>query len=334
MQDWALQYLACPRTGDSLKLRGERVERGDIVAGELVSEDGDHCYPIVDGIPRFVSGSTYSDSFGFQWNKYWQLRSDKYNGTTLIRDTILRRTRWEEDSLDGKIVLECGCGCANDTEVLLNLGAKRILSFDLSNSVNSARNNLADAQVTFIQADIFELPFKNRAFDVIFCHRMIQHTPDPERAFHSIANQVCPGGEVLLHSYDKHPLSMLHWKYLLRPLTKRLPATVLFRILNFVGPALYSIQSPFMRIKFIRFAISRLIPFYNYSHIYRAAGANLSKRELFEVSLLDTFDALAPQYDLPNTADTILGWFRDAGLESVQVTQRNPVFVKARAPRS
>jgi hypothetical protein len=87
-----------------------------------------------------------------------------------------------------------------------------------------------------------------------------------------------------------------------------------------------------MRIKYIRFAISRLIPFYNYSHIYRAAGAQLSERELFEVSLLDTFDALAPQYDLPNTADTILGWFRDAGLESMEVTSRNPVFVKARAP--
>ena len=335
MQSWALDYLICPRTGSPLTLRDARTVADDIVGGDLVA-DGGPTYPIVDGIPRFVSQDSYCDNFGLQWNTFSRLRSDRYNGSHLIRNTILRRTRWPDGHLAGKTVLECGCGCGNDTEVLLDLGAERILAFDLSNSVNSAVKNVTDPRVTFVQADIYSLPLRPSAFDVVFCHRMIQHTPRPEEAFYSIVQYVRPGGEVLLHSYDRHIYSMLHWKYVLRPLTKRMKPETLMKVLQVVGPPLYSIQTPLLKLfggnKYGRYAISRAVPFYNYSANYRNAGAHLSDKELFDVSLLDTFDALSPSYDLPHTADSILAWFRKAGLESMEATNRNPVFVRAVAP--
>jgi ubiquinone/menaquinone biosynthesis C-methylase UbiE/uncharacterized protein YbaR (Trm112 family) len=335
MQAWALDYLACPESGARLTLHDATISGGNVVGGTLVPEDGQQRYPIVNGVPRFVSSTNYCDSFGLQWNKYSRLRSDRYNGTKLIRDTILRRTQWEPSHLTGKTLLECGCGCGNDTEVLLNLGAERILAFDLSNSVDAAQQNIRDSRVTFVQADIHQLPLRHFAFDVVFCHRMIQHTPAPEQAFYSIVQHAQPGGEVLLHSYDKHWLSMLHWKYVMRPITKRMNSRLLLCALRAIGPPLYAVQTPLLRWlgtnKYLHLLISRLIPFYNYSHIYRSAGSRLTRRELFHVSLLDTFDALSPAYDLPNTAETIQEWFRRAGLTSIESTARNPVFIKGRS---
>jgi SAM-dependent methyltransferase len=338
MQAWALEYLACPKSGTGLTLRDAVMRDGEIVGGTLVSKDGHQRYPIVNGVPRFVDASNYCGNFGLQWNTYARLRSDDYNGTTLIRDTILQRTGWQREHLTTKTLLECGCGCGNDTEVLLKLGAERILAFDLSNGVEAAQQHIRDPRVTFVQADIYRLPLRPLQFDIVFCHRMIQHTPDPERAFYSIVPHVRPGGEILLHSYDRHWLSMLHWKYLLRPLTKRMSPRLLLQLLRAFGVPLYAVQTPLQHWlganKYLHFLISRLIPFYNYSHTYRAAGSCLTRRELFDVSLLDTFDALAPAYDLPNSAETIQQWFRRAGMTSIETTTRNPVFIKAIAPRT
>lgn len=333
MKRWALDILACSETGDPLELRSSETGGSEFVSGDLVTPGGT-TYPIIDGIPRFVPEANYCASFGLQWNRYSRLRSDRYNGTHLLRDTIERRFGWHAGYLAGKTVLECGCGSGNDTEVLLDLGAERILAFDYSTSVEAAAANISSERVQFLQADIMSIPVRRDAFDVVYCHRVIQHTPSPEAAFRSIARHLAPGGELALHSYDAHPRSMLHFKYLWRPFTRFLPPATLIAILERIGPALYPLQGLQIRlfrgIKYLRGLGNKVIPFYNYGHIYREAGSTLSDEELFQVSLLDTFDALSPTYDNPSTAEAVLRWFEEAGLGGVELRQRNPIVVVGR----
>ena len=45
----------------------------------------------------------------------------------------------------------------------------------------------------------------------------------------------------------------------------------------------------------------------------------LSREQQVEWAILDTFDALAPAYDDPQTPETVSEWFRSAGMTDVRV---------------
>jgi hypothetical protein len=48
----------------------------------------------------------------------------------------------------------------------------------------------------------------------------------------------------------------------------------------------------------------------------------LSKSQLREWAVLDTFDMLAPIYDQPQTLSTLRAWFEDTDMEDVEVFRR------------
>jgi SAM-dependent methyltransferase len=221
--------------------------------------------------------------------------------------------------------LECGCGAGHDTEALLGLGAK-VISFDLSNSVDVAvENNGSSNEVLILQADIFKVPLQVDLFDVVYCHRVIQHTPQPESAFYSIARHARKGGDVFLHSYSTHWRSMVHWKYALRPITTRMSHERVFKLLTFFGPFLYRTLGVARKLGLK--SLRRAIPFENSERKLNKHNAQLTDREKYEYSLTTVFDALTPKYDIPNSPKTITKWFQKAGCENIVVRKRRPVVV-------
>jgi len=319
------QYLRCPECSHALDLLVEAKDSKGIKQGNLQCKKCDHLYGIVNYIPRFVPSDNYARNFAFQWARFSKLRSDSYNKSNIIRNTILKRSGWDQDYLKGKLVLECGCGAGHDTEALLGLGAK-VISFDLSNSVDVAvENNGSSNDVLVLQADIFKIPLQVDLFDVVYCHRVIQHTPEPENAFYSIARHARKGGDIFLHSYSTHWKSMVHWKYALRPITMRMSHERVFKLLTFFGPFLYRALgiARKLRLKFLR----RIIPFDNSERALKRHNAQLTDQEKYEYSLTIVFDALTPFYDIPNSPKTITKWFRNAGYENIVVRKRRPVVV-------
>jgi len=323
------EYLCCPYCKTSLELLIIKEDSVGIKKGNLKCNKCLRIYPIIKYIPRFVKKENYASSFGYEWNKYSNLRSDRYNRTNIIRNTILTRSGWNKNHLKGKLLLECGCGAGNDTEVLLNLGAK-VISFDYSNSVESAlENNKDQNDILIIQANIYNIPLKEEICDVVFCHRVIQHTPDPEKAFYSIIKYIKKNGEIFLHSYDRNYHSMFHYKYLLRPITKRMDYKTVFIILEKIGPILYPFVGKIKRYKnlLLNFIILRLIPFDNYDSELEKKNAKLTNKEKYEYSLLNVLDALTPKYDNPSSAKTVIKWFEKANFTKIKLRQRNPVIV-------
>jgi 2-polyprenyl-3-methyl-5-hydroxy-6-metoxy-1,4-benzoquinol methylase len=324
-----LDLLACPECGSDVDVAEARVEEegGDLVEGELACSGCGRRYPVRGRVPVFVDESQYADSFGWQWLRWAKLQRDSYNGTNIVRNTILKRSGWSPEHLAGKRLVECGCGSGSETEVLAGL-ADTVVAFDLSEGVFAFDEELLRREnVLVMRADILHIPLKRERFDVVYCHRVIMHTPDPAASFASMAPLAAPGGEFFLHSYSTHWKSLANYKYLWRPLTKHLPHTAVYRILRVVGWPLYLLHGVLNRLAFLRRLNRVLIPFEYHSRNLYKAGTTLTFRERYEYSFLITFDALTPTFDNPSSAETLRGWFEDAGFDDVEVRFHNPVIV-------
>ena len=107
---------------------------------------------------------------------------------------------------------------------------------------------------------------------------------------------------------------MLHSKYLVRPFTKRMAQPKLFSLLRRWVPRMLFASQTLGRVPLIGQVLRRVIPVADYTDDYA-----LTKQQLEEWALLDTFDMLAPQYDSPQTAKTARQWFEEVNFINVEV---------------
>ena len=333
MREKFLDLLACPRCRGALRLEARERREDVVVEGALVCRGCAARYAIRGAIPRFVESDAGETTWARQWREYNRLQRDSYSGTTQVRDLIAHRTGWSPTHLRDKRVVECGCGSGNDTEVLA-AQAGTLVSFDYSNAVDYVPDEVkARPNVLLLQGDMSCIPIAREAFDVVYCHRVIQHTPDPKRSFDQMASCVARGGEFFLHCYDTHPRSRLQAKYLYRPLTKRLPYDVTARFVNLAGPVMIPLVKKLQQLGPLGYLPRAFIPFVNMDREI-AANTKLTDRERYEFSVLVTIDALAPEHDHPKSPRTLRRWFTNAGFERIELRGRNPVLMKAHRPKS
>src|SRR6185312_14947990 len=72
------------------------------------------------------------------------------------------------------------------------------------------------------RADLFDIPIKREAIDVVFCRGVVQHTVSPKRAIGKLFSYVKPGGLVLFDVYPLKWYTPLVTKYWLRPFTRQI----------------------------------------------------------------------------------------------------------------
>ena len=328
----SLQYYCCPEClSASLDFdreveSGQSALSGTILAGKLVCRRCQVTFPVVNGIPRFVRDESYAGSFGFQWNKFRTTQLDSHTGLPLSEDRLFLVSQWPRE-MKGYAVLEAGSGAGRFTEVLLKTGAT-VFSFDLSNAVEAnAANNANKANLNLFQASIYDIPVRKGAFDKVLCLGVLQHTPDPERSFRNLVRYLKPSGEIAVDVYARNLRSLLHWKYVLRPITTRMPKDRVFKLVERAVNMLLP-TAIFMR-KFGGRWGARLIPILQYSHW------GLPVRLNREWAILDTFDMYSPTHDHPRTLAQVRQWFESAGLENIVVTYGpNGVIARGRRPLS
>ena len=300
-----LEILRCPQTGQPLNLQDGRW---------LVTQDGQHRYPIRDGIPRFAPEFNYADNFGMQWNHFRQTQLDSYSGHPISANRFWKATAWKPEELKDKWVLDVGCGAGRFAEVALNAGAK-VVALDYSSAVDACYANLKHhPNLHVVQGDIYALPFAPKSFAFVYSLGVLQHTPNVAKAFFALPSMVLEGGKLCADFYWKRLRTMLHATYLLRPITKRMPQAKLFGLLKRWVPCLLFVSQSLGRVPLLGRAFKRLVPVADYAGIYP-----LSDQQLEEWALLDTFDMLAPAHDNPQTAHTIRSWFGEAKFVDVQV---------------
>jgi 2-polyprenyl-3-methyl-5-hydroxy-6-metoxy-1,4-benzoquinol methylase len=309
-----LEVLACPKClGQLTCAAAERSASGEVETGSLDCAGCQKGYPIEAGIPRFVDKENYASSFGYQWNLFKSEQLDSINGTNLSEARFFSETGWTSEWMKGKWVLDAGCGAGRFLDVASKTGAE-VVGLDISSAIDAAKSSLAGrANVHFVQASIFEPPFRTNAFDACYCIGVVQHTPDPQRAMQALPRVLAPGGRIAITAYERKPWTLLNTKYWVRPVTKRVEKQKLLGYLKKAMPVLFPITDVLFRLPLAGRVFMFTIPVANYVH-----ERGLTRRQRYDWAILDTFDMLSPQYDQPRTQREVESALAENGIVEIK----------------
>jgi SAM-dependent methyltransferase len=225
-------------------------------------------------------------------------------------------TKWPNKT-PGEKILEVGSGSGRFTEQLIKKEAF-VASFDASVAVEanyaSHGNNPA---VLIVQADIYQLPFRDAYFDRMVCIGVLQHTPDPGRSIESIVTKVKRGGSCVMDIYRRHNWYRQIWntRYWVRPFTKRMRPERLYALCEHYINLMWPLSRIITRLPYGRSINQKLlVPELMTSGKYRKFSDELHK----QWALLHLFDWLNPTYDKPQHIETFHHWLEQSGLCEVE----------------
>lgn len=280
-------------------------------------ENGSLVFPYKNGAYRLVADDNYTDNFGYQWNKFAATQIDqKQQNQQLSYTRFFAVTGWDKEDLQGKNILEVGSGAGRFSQVVLDDTKANLYSVDYSNAVEANFKNNGHHKDRFhlYQASVYDMPFAKGQFDKVFCMGVIQHTPDVEKTVQSLISMAKPGAEVIVDFYCVNGWwTKVQAKYMFRPITKKWSNE---KLLNKIGKNIdwmIGATTFFNKIGIGRF-VNRFIPICD---IKGTLPQGLSKKELREWCVLDTFDMFSPEYDQPQKVSTVKRWFEENGMDRV-----------------
>ena len=309
-----LELLACPKCLEPLVCAAEQTSNaGEVIKGDLCCLGCARRYPIQGGIPRFETNDNYASSFGLQWNLFRNEQIDSRTGKRISRKRFFAETGWTEDWLPGKWILDAGCGAGRFLDVLSEYPCQ-VVGVDISNAVDAAASTLSGcSNVHLVQASILELPFRRDAFDACYSIGVIQHTPDPPRALESLPRFLKPGGKVAVTIYERKSWTRLNAKYLVRPITRRMNPRILLFLIKAAMPVLFPLTELLFRLPLVGRLFSFVLPVADYTNF-----PELSLGQRYRGVILDTFDMLSPQFDLPQTREEAESALARTGVVNIQ----------------
>ena len=143
-------------------------------------------------------------------HKWW----DKNSEFKPLHDINPLRLSYINDaaSLNGKTVLDVGCGGGILSESMAQLGAK-VTGIDLGEKslkvaqLHSLESGVdVDYQLISVEKLAELQPF---SFDVVTCLEMLEHVPNPASVVQACANLVKPDGHVFFSSINRNPKAYL-----------------------------------------------------------------------------------------------------------------------------
>jgi SAM-dependent methyltransferase len=223
--------------------------------------------------------------------------------------------------------LDVGCGAGRFAEVALSAGAI-VVALDYSSAIDACRLNLGDhPNLHLVQGDIYRLPFARNSFPYVYSLGVLQHTPDVARAFAALPQMLQPDGQLAVDFYQRSWKTRFTPYYWLRPITRTVAKERLFSILQACVPTLLKVSGAIGRIPVAGAHLRRMVPVADYR-----GELPLDEKQREEWALLDTFDWLSPQYDDPQTPETVRAWLSQAGLEKIHVEKIGHLVGRGIAP--
>ncbi len=272
-------------------------------------------FPVVNDVLRMVQENNYTDNFGFQWNKFQKTQIDRDNkNSQQSKIRFFAETGWDKIDLSGVNVLEVGSGAGRFSQIFLDHTKGNLYSVDYSDAVtaNFKNNGHHGDRFHLFQASVYEMPFPDNSFDKVFCFGVLQHTPDFKKSVQCLIAKAKQGGEVVV---DFYPIrgwwTKIHAKYIFRPFTKQMSHEKLLRLIEKNVSWLMKLYLFFNKIG-VGKIVNRFLPIVD---IKGTLPHNLSKAELREWVILDTFDMFSPEHDHPQTIATVKKWFEEFGMQ-------------------
>ncbi|GIX04195.1 MAG: hypothetical protein KatS3mg114_0064 [Planctomycetaceae bacterium] len=253
---WSL--LRCPQCSDRLDWR----------AGFSTCSAEDGClecgrcriiYPVVAGIPRFVPRGQ-SDGLGLLWQRFCHALLDSRVGLQITRERFARETRWTPTDLQGRLILEVGCGAGRFTEILLDYGAQ-VVAVDSTLGIEVCQSNLGGhPRLYLLQAALDRLPLRHGVFDAVVSFGMLHRLADPHAAFLKLPSFLKPGGALLVDVAPPRWFRTYGPTAWLRIFTRHLPVERAFKVAEVLTAVLYPIQRAMGKIPVFGTFLQRVLP--------------------------------------------------------------------------
>lgn len=282
--------------------------------GDSLADTDGHSFPMIAGVPRVCDPENYASNFGLQWNEFRETQLDSAD-VSISERRFFAETAWDPHSLDGLDVLEVGSGAGRFSQVVLKHTKANLYSVDFSSAVeaNFANNgSIAPDRFNLFQASVYEMPFADDSFDKVFCLGVLQHTPDFEASVKCLVDKAKPGGEIVVDFYCIRGFwSKITGKYLLRPFTRRMDQRRLLKLVRANAGWMMKLGQRMNRAGL--HALTRFLPIPDLAIMPKA----LTRDQLKEWVVLDTFDMLSPEYDNPQRIGTVAKIFERSGADVI-----------------
>jgi SAM-dependent methyltransferase len=341
MKKRLLEFIICPACKSKLTLKVFKENQGEIEAGMLLCSCGQF-YPIIKSIPRIFIGDLRtviyerfpdflkeyknffpqekinkeiegedlkkkrtSESFGYEWEKFPEMIKEWEKNFKLYFAPLPKL-----DLLKGKIILDAGCGKGRHTFYAAKI-ADEVIAIDLGTAIDVALfNNRNTKNVYFIQADIYNLPFRANSFDFVFSLGVLHHLPTPEEGFSKLVGLLKDGAGILIyvyHSFSKGTFNfyLLSLMNILRRITTKIPHKLL-----------YALCYPVAILSYCVFVFPcKVFLKKDKSDWPLTAYANYP----FRVLLNDTFDGFSAPIENRYSKEEITAWYQRANLKDIKV---------------
>jgi len=231
-------------------------------------------------------------------------------------------------SLEGRVVLDAGCGGGRFMAAVRENGAADVVGLDLSlGGLHRAQALLRGiGDVHLIQGDITHPPFRTGTFDIVYSIGVIHHLADPQEGFRALESLLAPGGRLWIWVYGlegmslAYRLSHLVW---LRRLTRSWSLQAKFRLCRLLS-LIFSCSYLFpLRL------LQRLLP--------PALVRQFPFEEFIDFSLEDTlyafFDRLHPPYTHYLQRADVEAWLAQLDRVSVECPSRRGWVIKGQLAR-
>ncbi len=326
MKERLLHYLVCPACQCALQLQDSETIEDEIESGQLLCPQCRQCYPIVRGIPRFVTATRplqgqnvqTADAFGWEWQEFAQLHDlEMYESQFLDWIHPIQPSFFQ-----GKVVLDAGCGMGRFSLVSSRFGAAEVLAIDASDAVEAARENARDyANVHVIQGSIHQLPLRRGPagqMDFIFSIGVLHHLDNPQQGFRDLVRHLARDGSIFAWVYGRENNGWLvHAVNPIRTtLTSRLPRRALYLLswlaTLFVHGAARGVYRPAStRLR----ALWERLPYNEYLTWLGQFGFRHNHHVIF--------DHLVAPVAFYLRREEFAAWFPQAGLELLNLSWRN-----------
>jgi SAM-dependent methyltransferase len=200
-------------------------------------------------------------------------------------------------------------------------GARDVIAMDLSQAVGTAYRNIGHLpNVHVVQGDLLQPPLRRAParcdLDFAYCIGVLHHLPDPKAGFESLVHHLKPGGTVFAWVYGHENNGIVH--NVINPLRRGMASKMSPRALLALS---WPITAVLQGVAGGIYHPARRTPFFKYlpSHAYIDSLAAFSFRHKYAI----VFDHLTAPTAFYIKRPEFESWFKELGLEEVEISWRN-----------
>ncbi len=362
MRQTLVEHLREPGTGAKLTLRKEKTVEGQIVEGVL--ESPTTWYPVIDGVPRLLSGTLRQDFEDFRARHGLPKAAagataasqhDQAATNTTFSDKWRRFKRYglepqHQEFLFGwyckklglksvadlkafykgkKRILECGPGSGFNSRFMSEQSGGEVYALDVSDAAITTYENTRDRpNASVVQADLMMAPFQDGWFDFIIADGVLHHTPDTREAFRALYQKLAPGGQFFFYVYKKMGAARQFCDAHIRSLFSKMAPEECYKAcegLTELGRELSKIKGTI--------TLEKAIPVLGIPagehNVQRLLYYNFVKcfwNDAFdyETNNMVNFDWYHPHNAWQHTEEEVRGWLADVGVKEFSIQDANP----------